>query len=207
MRVRVRRACQSVSARVARFSSLAGYCVYCPNTTDPTPPSGGDAASCGVLATAASRAAASTVVLPISPFVTTVGSKFFSGRSAFSFVGANAYYLSFSSSFMVDNAFQKAAANNFTVVRTWAFLDIDFANGTNSAGTNGVWFRAWDPVSRTVVTNTAALVRLDAVVAAAKKWGIRLILTVGAVSVEIHTLVLGLPRLLSSSHRHSSPAD
>jgi hypothetical protein len=44
---------------------------------------------------------------------------------------------------------------------------------------NGVWFRAWDPVSQQVVVNESSLVYLDAVVATAKKWGVKLVLTVG----------------------------
>lgn len=121
-------------------------------------------------------------IVNAADFVTTQGVEFVVSGKPFSFVGTNCYYLLYSDPFMVDNAFQKAALNNFTVLRTWAWLDIGFPNGTGSVdgggSKNGVWFRAWDPDTQAVVTNQSNLVHLDAVVAAAKKWGIRLILTV-----------------------------
>jgi mannan endo-1,4-beta-mannosidase len=115
-------------------------------------------------------------------FVTTEGVDFFVGSKPFSFIGTNCYYLLYSDEFMLESAMQKAALNNFTVMRTWAWLDIGYPNGTGSVDgggmKNGVWFRAWDPESQTVVINQTNLIHLDSVVAVAKKWGIRLILTV-----------------------------
>ena len=129
----------------------------------------------------------SITIASASDFVTTQGVEFVVNGQPFSFVGANSYYLLYSDPFMVDNAFQKAALNNFTVLRTWAWLDIGFPNGTGSVdgggSKNGVWFRAWDPDAQAVVTNQSNLVHLDAVVASAKKWGIRLILTVRGRSI------------------------
>lgn len=128
----------------------------------------------GVFASAAASASA-------GGFVSTSGTNFVVDGSPFSFVGTNSYYLLYTDPFMLDNVMQKAALNNFSVLRTWAWLDIGYPNGTGSVdgsgSKNGVWFRAWDPEQRTVVTNESNLVHLDAVVAAAKKWGIRLILT------------------------------
>ena len=127
------------------------------------------------------------VTTPAGPtsYVSTSGTSFVVAGSPFTFVGTNCYYLMYSDSYTVNDVFQRAAANNFTVLRTWAFLDVGYNPGTssysaNSVGEgvkNGFWFRAWDPTGRYVVTNTAALVQLDMVIATAKKWGIRLILT------------------------------
>jgi mannan endo-1,4-beta-mannosidase len=115
-------------------------------------------------------------------FVSTNGTDFVVDGSPFTFIGTNSYYIVYSDPFMLDNVMKKAALNNFSVLRTWAWLDIGYPNGTGSVdgsgSKNGVWFRAWDPEQKTVVTNQSNLVHLDAVVAAAKKWGIRLILTV-----------------------------
>ena len=117
-----------------------------------------------------------------SSFVATSGTNFVVDGAPFSFIGTNCYYLLYSDESMLENAMEKAAANNFTVLRTWAWLDIGYPNGTGSVDgggmKDGVWFRAWDPETRSVVTNETNLIHLDAVVASAKKWGIRLILTV-----------------------------
>ena len=81
---------------------------------------------------------------------------------------------------MVEDVFSRAAAHNFTVLRTWAFLDIGYPDGSQSVGggaKNGVWFQALDPATRTVVYNESGLRHLDAVLATAARYNVKLILT------------------------------
>lgn len=80
----------------------------------------------------------------------------------------------------VVDVFARAAAHNFTVLRTWAFIDVGFPNGSQSVdGTkNGLWFQALDPAgSGAIVYNDTNLAQLDFVVATAASYGIRLIMT------------------------------
>ena len=113
-------------------------------------------------------------------FVTTRGAAFEVDGRPFRFAGVNNYYLQYQDARMVDDVFERAAARNFTVLRTWAFLDIGLPNGNESVGggaKNGVWFRALDPATMTVVLNEGGLAHLDATLAAAAAHGMRLILT------------------------------
>ena len=98
----------------------------------------------------------------------------------FRFAGTNCYYLSYQDPLMVEDVCARASANGFTVLRTWAFLDIGHPDGSESVGggaKNGVWFQALDPSTNKLVYNEAGLQHLDAVLVAAAKHKIRLILT------------------------------
>ena len=114
-------------------------------------------------------------------FVTTRGTGFEVDGRPFRFAGANNYYLNYQPADMVADALDRAAARNMTVIRTWAFLDIGHPDGSESVdgggAKNGVWFRALDPVTRTVVLNESGLAHLDATLVAARARGLRLILT------------------------------
>lgn len=121
-------------------------------------------------------AASSTVA-----FVTTRGTSFIDDDGKpFRFAGTNNYYLAYQPPEMVDDVLARAAAHGFTVLRTWAFIDIGHPDGSESVGggpKNGVWFQALDPATNTLVYSEAGLAHLDAVLVAAAKYGVRLILT------------------------------
>jgi mannan endo-1,4-beta-mannosidase len=113
-------------------------------------------------------------------FVTTRGTSFEVDGLPFRFAGTNNYYLQYQDAAMVADVLDRAAARNFSVLRTWAFLDIGYPDGSESVGggaKNGVWFRALDPSTKKVVLNDSGLAHLDATLAAAAARGLRLILT------------------------------
>src|SRR5215218_4217460 len=64
----------------------------------------------------------------------------------FTFAGSNNYYLMYKSPAMVDDVFADAKVAGFTVIRTWGFLDIGNADGTNAirGSQEGVYFQYWD---------------------------------------------------------------
>lgn len=123
----------------------------------------------------------SVTAAPASSFVSTSGTDFVVNGKPFRFAGTNNYYLSYQDQFMVRDVFARASAHNFTVLRTWAFLDIGHPDGSETVGgggpKNGVWFQALDPATNTMIYNETGLAHLDAVVATAAQFGIRLILT------------------------------
>jgi mannan endo-1,4-beta-mannosidase len=117
---------------------------------------------------------------PAAAFVQTQGSSFTLNGQPFRFAGTNNYYLSYQDAFMVEDVFSRAAAHNLTVLRTWAFLDVGRPDGSESVGggpKNGVWFQALDSASNRLVYNDSGLRHLDAVLATAARFNIKLILT------------------------------
>lgn len=112
-------------------------------------------------------------------FVRTQGTNFTLDDKPFRFSGTNNYYLSYQDADMVEDVFARAAAHNFSVLRTWAFLDIGRPDGGDSVGggaKNGVWFQALDPATNAIVFNESGLRHLDLVLATAARYKIRLIL-------------------------------
>jgi mannan endo-1,4-beta-mannosidase len=113
-------------------------------------------------------------------FVTTRHTSFEVDGRPFRFAGTNNYYLQYQDADMVADVFERAVAHNFSVLRTWGFLDIGYPDGSESVGggaKNGVWFRALDPATHTVVLNESGLAHLDATLVAAARHNLRLILT------------------------------
>jgi mannan endo-1,4-beta-mannosidase len=102
------------------------------------------------------------------------------GGEPFRFAGTNQYYLMYADPVMTEAVFDKAAANDFTVLRAWAFFDIGQTDGTGTIadGDKGVHFQHWDPVAGAPAFNDGAdgLERLDRVVAEAEEAGVRLVL-------------------------------
>ncbi|HEU5110563.1 MAG TPA: cellulase family glycosylhydrolase, partial [Micromonosporaceae bacterium] len=96
----------------------------------------------------------------------------------FRFGGTNNYYLMYKSRAMVDDVFADAKAAGFTVIRTWGFLDIGNADGSNSVAgiADGVYFQYWDGDSPAYNDGENGLQRLDYVLAAARAAGIRLVI-------------------------------
>lgn len=116
---------------------------------------------------------------PSSKFVTTNGTRFSVDGRTFRFAGTNNYYLSTQSDEnMALDVFETAARSNFSVIRTWAFHDRGFINGTASTGhVDDFWYRALDPSSNQVIVNETGLRKLDVTLVTAATFGIRLIIT------------------------------
>lgn len=88
------------------------------------------------------------------------------------FVGTNAYWLAFlTSDTDVNRAFDAMKAANLKVVRTWAFND--------AMNCNGVYFQCWNGNTPTINTGSNGLQRLDTVVRAAERTGVKLVLPMG----------------------------
>jgi mannan endo-1,4-beta-mannosidase len=96
----------------------------------------------------------------------------------FRFTGTNNYYLMYSSEYMVDDVLQTAAANGFTVMRTWGWLDIGALDGSLSiqGPKNGVYFQYWDGSAPAYNDGADGLQKLDYVVAKAGSLGLKLVI-------------------------------
>src|SRR5665647_2451835 len=95
-------------------------------------------------------------------------------------LGRSQYYLMYSEPVTTDAVIEKAAANDFTVLRAWAFFDIGQTDGTGTIadGDKGVYFHYWDPQAGAPAFNDGAngLEKLDYMVAKAAEEGVRLVL-------------------------------
>ena len=117
--------------------------------------------------------------VPVSQqFVQRSGDQLTLGGRPFQFAGTNNYYLMYKSNLMTDAVLEKAAANNFNVMRTWAFTDIGLKDGTGSvdAGNTTTYFQYWGGSAPAYNDGATGLEKLDYVVAKAKAEGIRLVL-------------------------------
>lgn len=76
---------------------------------------------------------------------------------------------------MIDDALERAAANNFTVLRMWTYLNADFC--ANTSGWDGVWNQCYDSSTGSVYINETNVARLDYVLQKAASVGVRLVLT------------------------------
>ncbi len=85
----------------------------------------------------------------------------------FRFAGTNNYYLMYKSPFMVDDVLQQAAANGFTVVRTWGWLE---------GNQEGVNFQFWDGSQPAYNDGPTGLQHLDYVIAKAGQLGLKLVI-------------------------------
>ena len=115
-------------------------------------------------------------------FVSTSGSNFVLGGENYRFAGTNCYYLIYQSEFMVDNVLSTASSNGFDVIRTWAFIDIGYENGSASVDSNGpikngIYFQYFDPSTNRPAYNDDGLVKLDYVLYKAAEYGIKILLT------------------------------
>jgi len=113
-------------------------------------------------------------------FVTRQGTQLKLDGKLFRFYGTNNYYLMYQSRLMTDDVFADAKAAGFTVLRTWGWLDIGNADGSNSVHgkVNGVYFQYWDPAAGAPAYNDGAdgLERLDYVLYRARQSGIKLVI-------------------------------
>lgn len=111
-------------------------------------------------------------------FVTRHGADLRLDGKKFRFGGANNYYLMYRSRAMVDDVFADARSAGFTVLRTWGFLDIGNADGSDSVAgpADGVYFQYWNGTRPAYHDGPDGLQRLDYVLAAARRAGIRLVI-------------------------------
>ena len=89
-----------------------------------------------------------------------------------SFAGTNAYWLPFlTNNADIDLAFKTIAAAGLKVVRTWGFYD--------STSCSGIHFQCWSSSTPSINYGAEGLQKMDAVVAAASKYGVNLIIPFG----------------------------
>jgi mannan endo-1,4-beta-mannosidase len=131
-----------------------------------------------VATTAAATTTAATTASNANAFVVRKGASLRLNNAPFTFAGSNNYYLMYKSTTMVDDVFADAKAAGLTVLRTWGFLDIGNADGSNSVRgpQEGVYFQYWDGDSPAYNDGPNGLARLDYVVYAAKQAGVRLVI-------------------------------
>src|SRR5690349_16957660 len=111
-------------------------------------------------------------------FVTRTGTHLKLGSEEFRVAGSNNYYLMYKSHAMVDDVFADAAAADFNVIRTWGWLDIGNADGSNSiAGKQeGNYFQYWNGTEPAYNDGADGLERLDYVLYAARRAGVKLVI-------------------------------
>jgi len=106
-----------------------------------------------------------------SGFVSVQGSRFQLDGKLFLFYGTNVYWAHMTTDADLDLTFHDIATAGFNVVRTWAFDDVP------SKPASGPYFQILNGGHATINEGADGLQRLDKVVAAAGKYGIKLILT------------------------------
>jgi mannan endo-1,4-beta-mannosidase len=121
-----------------------------------------------VLLLSASTSAIGCVRGQHNDFVQRAGTQLKLDGKSFRFVGTNNYYLMYSSHLMVDDVLNTAAANGFTVMRTWGWLD--------QTPKNGFVFQTYDGTSMHYNDGATGLANLDYTVAQAGKLGLKLVI-------------------------------
>ncbi|KAI1331345.1 glycoside hydrolase superfamily [Xylariaceae sp. FL0255] len=105
-------------------------------------------------------------------FPSTSGTKFNIDGKVQYYAGTNAYWMSFlTSDSDVDTAMSTLAADGLKILRVWGFNDV-----TSNPGDSTIWFQLLSASGSTINTGTNGLQRLDAVVAAAETYDIKLII-------------------------------
>ncbi len=98
----------------------------------------------------------------------------------FRFAGSNNHYVRHKSTFMVDNVLETAAANDFSVMRVYGYLDIGNQDFSNSFAVTpeGVYYQYWDINTGQPAYNDGAdgLQHLDYAVAKAGELGLKLVI-------------------------------
>ncbi|KAI0675126.1 mannanase [Trametes maxima] len=125
--------------------------------------------------TSTAPSAPSSTAAPAPPsatgFVKVSGQKFVLNGETFPLVGANSYWVGLMgySTAQMNQAFADIAKAGATTVRTWGFNDVTSANG--------IYYQLWQNGKATVNTGATGLQNFDAVIAAAKANGLRLIVS------------------------------
>ncbi len=117
------------------------------------------------------------------PVTDSPSASFVRAGQPFCFVGVNNYYLGYQPRQAVLAVLEGAAALGFTVVRSWAFLDIGSLDGSvahvhEQGKKNGVYFQAWDTAQGQPIYNEGedGLVHLDLVLHHARRLGLSVVL-------------------------------
>jgi len=116
---------------------------------------------------------------PKHDFVRRAGSRLFLGGDEFRFAGANNYYSAYKSEFMVDDVLGDADDQGFTVLRTWAFIDIGQKDGSGSIqgkADGAVYYHYLNDSAPAFNDGPDGLQHLDYVVFKASQLGIKLVL-------------------------------
>ncbi|SBT52970.1 cellulase family glycosylhydrolase [Micromonospora auratinigra] len=131
----------------------------------------------GLLATAGAATPAVAGSRHDGGFVVRKGDRLFLDGRPFRFAGTNNYYLEYKSRPMVDDVFADAKAAGFTVLRHWGFLDIGNADDSNSVSgkSDGVYLQYWDGTKPAYNDGPDGLQRLDYVLYAARRAGIKVV--------------------------------
>ncbi|RXW15161.1 hypothetical protein EST38_g10695 [Candolleomyces aberdarensis] len=106
-----------------------------------------------------------------SAFVTAGNGIFQLNGKYFRFYGTNAYWAHMTTDYDLDMTFHDMATIGFKVVRTWAFNDVP------NKPQSGPYFQILNGGKATINEGADGLQRLDKLVAAADRYGIKLILT------------------------------
>lgn len=110
-------------------------------------------------------------------FVTTKGTKFRLDNNDFAFVGSNSYWLPLlTTKHDVDLTLTDAKAAGIKVMRTWGFNAINATELPTALSTNLTYYQVWNSTHFDVNYGAQGLERLDYVVQAAERIGVKLIL-------------------------------
>lgn len=127
-----------------------------------------------------------TAVTAVAAFPASVGSRSVAADSRFAsangtlftidgktqyYAGSNSYWISFlTSNADVDLVMNHFSSSGLKIFRVWGFNDV------NTVPSSGVWFQHLSASGSRINTGANGLQRLDAVVAAAEKYGVKLII-------------------------------
>ncbi|PVF99913.1 glycoside hydrolase [Serendipita vermifera] len=110
-------------------------------------------------------------------FVTTKGTKFRLDNKDFAFVGSNSYWLPLlTTKEDVDLTLKDARAAGIKVMRTWGFNAINATELPTALSTNLTYYQIWNGTRFDTNYGAQGLQRLDYVVKAAERFGVKLIL-------------------------------
>lgn len=130
------------------------------------------AASSKTTSSIASKTSSSAVATGTGTFATTDGLLFNIDGETKYFAGTNCYWCGFlTADEDVDSVFSHMADAGFKIIRVWGFNDV---NTIPSSGT--VYYQYLSANGSTINTGADGLERLDAVVASAEKYGLKLII-------------------------------
>jgi mannan endo-1,4-beta-mannosidase len=111
-------------------------------------------------------------------FVKQAAGQFRLNGKIFRFAGTNNYYLMYKSKKMVDDVLEKAAANDFRVIRMWGSFEIGNEDGSNSVHhkEDGVYFTHFNGAAPVYNVGEDGLQRLDYALFKANQLGLKVII-------------------------------
>ncbi|MBV9268095.1 MAG: hypothetical protein JO061_18145, partial [Acidobacteriaceae bacterium] len=120
----------------------------------------------------------SVTVNPADQFVHRANREFAFNGLPFRFGGGNSFELMYSDKPTVDQVLQTAVNNKFRVLRTWGWIDIGNADGSNSVRgkANGFYFQYWNGSAPAYNDGPNGLANLDYTIYRAGQLGLKLII-------------------------------